>query len=89
MRLSASIRFNVAQVTGVTIGRVWRTMLLVRRIKVTAGGSRFRVGAIAELVNMEPVFARGETSNIGHDFYGIARGCERNRAGNIIAGCWM
>ena len=34
MSLARSVRFNVPQIAGMPIARVWRAMVLVRRVKM-------------------------------------------------------
>src|SRR5205823_7106091 len=39
MSLAGSVGFNVAQIASVPIARVWRAVLLMRRIKMATGGT--------------------------------------------------
>ena len=57
MSLAGSVCFNVPQIAGMPIARVWRAVLLVRRVKMATGRAPIAGRAITEFVNVKTVFA--------------------------------
>jgi hypothetical protein len=85
VRFARRVRFDVAQITSVTVGRIRRTMLLVSGIKMSACRCGFGIGTITELVNMKSMFARSESSDVSDNFHVIAGRGESDGAGDIAA----
>ena len=85
MRLAGSIRFDIAEITGVMIYRHRPTVMFLGWIKMGAGRRRICRRTIALLVNMEAVLARFQILNVGDHLDFIANFCECDRAGNLAA----
>src|ERR1043166_8219187 len=60
MRFAGWVRVDIAEVAGVTLSGIGPAVLLVRWIEVTAGRRCIRRRAIALVMNVESVLARGE-----------------------------
>lgn len=86
VRFSAGVGFDVAKIAGVTITRVWRAMLFVPGIEMTASRCGLRIGTISKLVNVESVFTGSQSADIGDNFHVIARCGESDSARDIAAG---
>jgi len=58
---------------------------IVRWVEMPTGRFAVRRGTVAELMNVEPMFARCKTGDIGDDFHFIARLRERDNAFHVAA----
>jgi hypothetical protein len=64
-------------------------MLFIRGIKMSAGRGGFGIGAITELMNVEPVFAGRQSGYVSNDLHDISRSGESNGAAHVTAGSGM
>jgi hypothetical protein len=87
VRFAGSVRFEVAEVTGVTYRCIGPAMLHVMGIEMTARRDCIRRAAIAELVNVKPVLAGSQTRHVGHDLHPAINLRERHRTGYTAAFC--
>src|SRR5215831_1871431 len=78
MSLARRVCFNVTQIAGVTIRRIWGAVRFMHRIKMTPGRTSIARGAITKFVDVETVFAWRETSDISDHFYFLPRSGEVN-----------
>jgi hypothetical protein len=85
MRFPGGVRFEITEVTGVMFGRIRGTMRFVRWVEMPAGGSRIRSRAVAEFMDMKPMFAGSESRDIGDDLHRVAGFREGYRARDITA----
>jgi hypothetical protein len=84
VRLAGSVRFEIAEVTGMPHGCIGTAMLHVMGIEVTARRGCIGRAAVAELVNVETVQAGSQALHVGHDFYPAIDLRERHRAGRTV-----
>ena len=85
MRFARSIGFDVAQIALMTLRRHRAAMLVLGRVEMRAGRGGIGRGAIALFMDMEAVFARLQTGDVGDDLHVIAHFGECHRAGDLTA----
>jgi len=89
MGVAFVVGFDVAHIADVAHGFAGFAVLVALGVKVAAGAHGFRIGAIAELMDMEAMFGiGGEAVDVCGDFYAVAGVGEFDDAHNLfIAGC--
>src|SRR5262245_4505556 len=64
MRFAGFIRFDITEIAGVPFGWIGGTVRFFHWIKMAAGRSSVRCGAIPEFMDMKGMFTRGKSGDV-------------------------
>src|SRR5450631_4109589 len=86
MRFAGAVRLEVPHVARMAFGRIRSTVRLFHRIEMATGRRSIWSRAIAELMDVESMFARRKSSDVGDYLNGIAHLGKRDRSHDLTAG---